>query len=270
MKRIAAAMALMAAMLQAVPAVANAPYASARPIPRPGAVQSTRPEYAVVVRDAPGVQVSLRPVPRPAHSVAPAARPSQQTVAVRNVPRPEPVIPPNAPVGKICGNRQIQGQVLPAISGQGGCGIAKPVRVVSVSGVRLQNPAVMNCDAAEALNKWVRSGAKKAIGSRGGGLEVLRVADDYSCRPRNNRDGARMSEHGLGNAIDISGFELKNGDRISVLENWGRGREGRILRQMHRSACGPFGTVLGPEADQYHLDHLHFDIARYNNGSYCR
>jgi hypothetical protein len=42
------------------------------------------------------------------------------------------------------------------------------------------------------------------------------------------------------------------------------------MRRMHRGACGPFGTVLGPEADRYHQDHFHFDTARYRSGSYCR
>lgn len=265
----ATAIGLLIVVLQVASAAAYAPERSLVPVPRPGYVGEDAPQFAVFVRDAPGVKASLRPQPRPTRAMPTATRPSQP-VQVRTVSRPEPVIPANAPVGKICGDRQIQGQVLPAISGQGGCGIARPVRVVSVSGIALQNPAVMNCDAAKALNRWVRGGAKKAIGSRGGGLSTLRVADDYSCRPRNNQGGARMSEHGLGNAIDISAFGLKNGDQITVLDHWGRGREGRILQQMHRSACGPFGTVLGPEADQFHLDHLHFDTARYSNGAYCR
>jgi hypothetical protein len=39
---------------------------------------------------------------------------------------------------------------------------------------------------------------------------------------------------------------------------------------MHKSACGPFGTVLGPDADKYHKDHFHFDVAKHGNGAYCR
>jgi len=39
---------------------------------------------------------------------------------------------------------------------------------------------------------------------------------------------------------------------------------------MHRAACGPFGTVLGPNADRFHQDHFHFDTARHRSGPYCR
>lgn len=110
----------------------------------------------------------------------------------------------------------------------------------------------------------------KAVGRTGGGVVKLKVAAGYSCRTRNHKSGAKISEHGKGRAIDLSGFYLKNGDQISVLNDWGKGKYGRILRDMHRSACGPFGTVLGPNADRHHRDHFHFDIAKHRSGSYCR
>jgi len=36
------------------------------------------------------------------------------------------------------------------------------------------------------------------------------VAASFACRPRNNSSGARMSEHGFGNAIDFSAFTLES------------------------------------------------------------
>ncbi|MEM1302950.1 MAG: extensin family protein, partial [Pseudomonadota bacterium] len=63
---------------------------------------------------------------------------------------------------------------------------------------------------------------------------------------------------------------LQDGTEISLLRDWGRGANGTALRQMWQAACGPFGTVLGPEADAFHKDHFHFDTARYRSGSYCR
>jgi len=98
----------------------------------------------------------------------------------------------------------------------------------------------------------------------------LKVAAHYACRTRNSRKGARISEHGKGRAIDIAAFRLDNGDEISVLDDWNSSRKGRILRRLHASACGPFGTVLGPDSDRHHQDHFHFDTARHRNGSYCR
>jgi hypothetical protein len=87
---------------------------------------------------------------------------------------------------------------------------------------------------------------------------------------RNNQPGAKVSEHGSGRAIDIAGIGLNDESEMSVLTDWNSGAKGRALRQMHRAACGPFGTVLGPEADRFHRDHFHFDTARYRSGSYCR
>ena len=39
-----------------------------------------------------------------------------------------------------------------------------------------------------------------------------------------------------------------------------------FLRSLRSGACGPFATVLGPEANEVHRNHLHFDLnpARYN------
>ena len=42
------------------------------------------------------------------------------------------------------------------------------------------------------------------------------------------------------------------------------------MRKMHRTACGPFGTVLGPDSDRFHRDHFHFDTAKYRSGPFCR
>ncbi|MBD3676918.1 MAG: extensin family protein [Rhodobacteraceae bacterium] len=173
--------------------------------------------------------------------------------------------------GRVCRSRDIRGERLRDIPGElRGCGVNNPVRVSSVSGVALNPPAVMDCDTAKALNEWVDEGVKPTIGRLGGGIAELRVVDDYSCRPRNNRPGAEISEHGRGKAIDIASFNLRNGVRIPVEGGWNDRVQGRLLKQMHREACGPFGTVLGPDADRYHQDHFHLDTARHGNGNYCR
>jgi hypothetical protein len=92
----------------------------------------------------------------------------------------------------------------------------------------------------------------------------------YACRGRNNNPSARLSEHSFGNAVDIGAVTLADGRQISVLRDWGRSGDGAKLRAMHASACGIFGTVLGPNSNAAHRDHFHFDIARYRSSSYCR
>jgi len=173
--------------------------------------------------------------------------------------------------GAICGDLAIQGEAIGRVAGKiSGCGVENAVRVRSVSGIALSTPAVMDCTTAKALDTWVRQSAVPAMSSQGGGLRGLRVAAHYACRTRNNRKGAKISEHGKGRAIDISAFELANGASVSVLKGWGARSSSKALRRMHKGACGPFGTVLGPAADRYHRDHFHFDTARYRSGSYCR
>jgi len=172
--------------------------------------------------------------------------------------------------GSVCGDLDIQGEAAGDIPGKlKGCGARDAVRVRSVSGVALSTPALMTCDTAKALNKWVSRDVETAFG-RSNRVQRLRVAAHYSCRTRNNRPGARISEHGRGRAIDISGFVLEDGTTVSILKGWRDKPTRKALRRMWKSACGPFRTVLGPEADIYHRDHFHLDIARHRSGRYCR
>lgn len=172
--------------------------------------------------------------------------------------------------GQICGNPQLQGETIGQISGPGACGIDNAVKLRSVSGVTLSPPATVDCGTASALNTWMRNSARPAVGDIGGGISSLRVVSHYACRNRNAASSGRLSQHAFGKAIDIAGIRLKSGSEITVLTDWGRGDKGRALREMWRGACGPFGTVLGPEANRFHRDHFHFDTASYRSGSYCR
>jgi hypothetical protein len=45
--------------------------------------------------------------------------------------------------------------------------------------------------------------------------------------------------------------------------------EAAFLRRLHRGACGTFGTVLGPEANEAHRDHFHFDLAARKRNAFC-
>jgi hypothetical protein len=243
-------------------AVAAAPPAS----PRPEARSSEEGSGALADSQAAGATLlSPRPAVRPANLVRRA------TVRAAGF-TPAPVAPsPSGGRKPLCGVPGLAGESVRAIPARiAGCGLSNGVKVTSVRGVALSNPAVMDCATAQALDKWVGSGVLPVIGNRGGGVVQLRVAAHYACRTRNNQPGGRVSEHGRGRAIDISGFALRNGTRIDVLSGWNDRRQGPLLRKMHGAACGPFGTVLGPNSDRYHRDHFHFDTARYRSGPYCR
>ncbi len=172
--------------------------------------------------------------------------------------------------GNVCGDPALFGERIGPFEGSGACGIENAVRLLSVSGVTLSTPATITCDTARALKTWVETGVQPVVGDTGGGAVSLRVVAHYSCRPRNNQANARLSEHSFGRAIDIAGIGLANGEEITVLTDWNSSDLGNKLREMWRAACGPFGTVLGPESDRFHSDHFHFDTADYRSGSYCR
>ncbi|MEL6800624.1 MAG: extensin family protein [Pseudomonadota bacterium] len=174
--------------------------------------------------------------------------------------------------GGLCGVPGLVGERVPDVTSSNlSCGIDDPVQVTRVRGIMLSQPALMTCQTAQALDRWTVEGAERAVGNRGGGIARFEVAAHYSCRTRNSQRGARISEHAKGNAIDISGITLADGTRITVSEGWnGARRDARVLRQMHAAASGPFGTVLGPESDRFHQNHLHFDVARHRGGPYCR
>lgn len=261
-------------LMLAGPASAMAPEASLRP--------NLRPAHAQRVNEPELPQV--RPVARPSVEAGPVLASAQTSSPVVAIATPglRPVARPQAMVEQVlfkrralrktsvCGDIDIQGEAVGAVTGSlPGCGAKDAVRVRSISGVRLSTPSVMHCDLAKSLNRWVSKDVEKAFGRRNK-VVSLRVAAHYACRTRNSRPGARISEHGKARAIDISGFTLEDGQTITVLEGWKQRRTRKKLRKIWKAACGPFGTVLGPDADRYHLDHFHLDVARHRGGAYCR
>lgn len=296
---VVAVLAALPVMTGATRAMAEAPKTSIRPVVREHVYPPALPSFAPAR--------SLRPVPRPRHAsrtqtgtddkkvvtkaaVVTAAPKPTTSNAVRSTSSNAAMLSPRdaAEAGvsrsqsaskkskdglqRLCKSRKIIGkQVAPVPGKLSGCGIRKgAIKLYEVNGVKLSTPAVMTCETAVRLNQWVDGGMRNAVKHYGGGVAELKVAAGYSCRTRNSRPGAKISEHGKGNAIDLSAFTLKNGETISVLNDWGKGRKGRILKKMHKNACGPFGTVLGPKADRHHKDHFHFDVAHHRGGSYCR
>ncbi|SIO45727.1 Uncharacterized conserved protein [Rhodovulum sp. ES.010] len=248
---------LLSFSLLAGSAAAAATEASPRPEPRPA--QAKGLSHAVL----PALGRSLRPVPRPALPTLVAAT----SAGIRT--QPSAVLTRKR--GAICGDPAIRGEVLAPIAGRiRGCGVERPVRVTAVDGVPLTRPATVDCTTARALRAWVASGVKPVVGRTGGGVASIKVVADYACRTRNNQPGAKLSEHGRGRAVDVAAINLRNGASISVLNGWRDPKQGRLLRAMHKAACGPFGTVLGPDSDRFHQNHFHLDTARYRSGAYCR
>jgi hypothetical protein len=112
---------------------------------------------------------------------------------------------------------------------------------------------------AAALTLWVAHELQPAATAAfGEPVESISDMGSYSCR---NIEGRRLgSEHALANAIDISGFTLRGGRQISVLDHWkGSGPEAKFLRRVHHGACRYFRVTLGPDYNPAHANHFHFD-----------
>jgi hypothetical protein len=154
-----------------------------------------------------------------------------------------------------------------------GCGIRNGYNVSAIGNVGFSQPATITCGVANTFNDWLQNAvqprAQDAYGER---VVSVKIAASYACRPRNNVRGAKLSEHGMGNAIDVAGFTLASGREVTVLDDYYGDNESRgFFRAVRADACGPFHTVLGPGSDAYHKDHLHLDLQRMRGGGpYCR
>ncbi|USI72037.1 extensin family protein [Sphingomonas morindae] len=149
------------------------------------------------------------------------------------------------------------------------CSALGAVRLLDI-GMPVTNLGQMTCPLADALTRWTRDATQKAA-LAWLSAPVVRIESfgTYSCRPINNVAGARLSEHGLSNAVDIAGFVLANGRRITVLDDWnGPDAYARnFLRAVHDAGCRRFQVVLGPDANALHRNHFHFDMGP---GRACR
>ena len=161
-----------------------------------------------------------------------------------------------------------------ALGGPSVCGAARPFEMSGALGgrVAMKPPALLRCPMIPQVERWVsESVAPLARHHLGSPLVELSVAASYACRPIDNIPGGKLSEHGYANALDISAFILADGRRITVKSGWyGDDRERAFLRAAHDGACRQFTTVLGPDADSYHRDHFHMDLARHGRDGLYR
>jgi hypothetical protein len=154
-----------------------------------------------------------------------------------------------------------------ALGGPSVCGAVRPFEMTAAGGGRvlLEPAALLRCPMIPQVDQWVTNAVEPAARRYYGiPLAKLKIAASYSCRPMNNRFGAKLSEHGHANALDISGFVLADGTSITVRDGWfGAPRDRAFLHDVRNGACNGFTTVLSPDHDAHHRDHFHIDLARH-------
>lgn len=169
-----------------------------------------------------------------------------------------------------------------------GCGFDNAVRITHTS-ARVDAPFSLSCRAALSLALWERhvlqDAALTELGTR---VRKLEHFGSYACRNLYGRTMGARSQHATADALDVAAFVMDDGRRVSVANDWQpRARhaesrkdagdidlqalpdsndrpspEARFLHAIHDGACRYFDAVLGPDYNQAHVDHLHFDRGR--------
>ena len=161
----------------------------------------------------------------------------------------------------------------PPITGPGEC---TATDVVNVNAVLLPgnqrvvfSPVVtLQCSMAEVVSHWIRDDVAPTLGSLGMSLRGIETLELFGCRSFNGISGAKLSEHGHANALDVRSLKLANG---TIIELTNATVSKSLREQLRQTACTRFSTVLGNGADAYHENHVHIDLMqRTNNYKICQ
>ena len=154
------------------------------------------------------------------------------------------------------------------------CGYDDGMRLADRSATYSPNGLITSCPVAAALHLWetrvVQPAAQRHFRT---GVIGIDHAGSYSCRRISGKDVGGFSEHATADAVDVTGFQLENGERVGILQDWqGTDAKAQFLKTVRDGACDVFSTVLSPDYNVAHRDHLHLDVARRGGGpwTFCR
>lgn len=156
------------------------------------------------------------------------------------------------------------------------CHVQNPVRLQYVKAqndlIKLPEAPLLNCKYAVQFSKWLSESAAPILSAQlNTSLEKVSTGPGYDCRGRNGDMFAKISEHGRGNAVDISTFSMHDGKVINVADAQNPSSSSyTILRGLRTSACGYFTTVLGPGSNAAHAFHFHFDLGIHGKSGIYR
>ncbi|MBX9822710.1 extensin family protein [Afipia birgiae] len=234
--------------------------------------------FAGILTCAASVEANV-PLPRPRPAEAPANDKAQQDEGgtadqPARLPQPGEAKPPELSACRQALTESIAiAPSIPSIKGPGGCGGEDLVRLEAIvlsptQRVTLKPAAIMRCTMAAAVADWVRADMVPLASALGTTISELDNFDSFECRGRNRVKNAKLSEHGLANALDLRGMKFANGNTLSLTD---RTASRDIREKVLASVCARFTTVLGPGSDWYHEDHIHLDLAqRRNNYKLCQ
>lgn len=151
---------------------------------------------------------------------------------------------------------------VPDSTPQAGCPVENAVRVRG-SAVRFNGAFLATCPLAAAYALFERHGLQPAA-REVFGQPVVQVDHFGSFACRNIARSNRRSQHASANALDLAGFRLEDGTRITVARDWkGEDDAARFLHQVKAAACDTFRITLSPEYNAAHHDHFHVDMGGF-------
>jgi len=233
-------------------------------------------------RPAAAIATSVVPLPQPRPAEAPRRTSTEVAKGKdqagksdgKDSAKEEPAGPPPPSACRLALTDEIAiAPSVPAIHGPGACGGDDLVRLEAVvlpdkSRVALTPAGIMRCTMAAAVVNWIRNDVAPEAAKLGSEIKALDNFDSYECRGRNGVPSAQLSEHGKANAIDVHGFKLADGRMIELTD---RTQPREFREAVLHSACTRFPTVLGPDSDWHHEDHIHLDlIERRSNYRICQ
>jgi hypothetical protein len=249
-------------------------------LPEDGPVPTLNPRPAPQTTDSAPVPTAKPPEDKastPSQKDAEDKTPSKQDTGSADKPASKPSI--NAPKADEAALAHCEAELrkLGAVferqeplRGENGCGIEAPYRLDEIiRDVALSPSSQMRCETALALAQWTDTVVVPAAAALPEKVTLTRInhGSTYVCRRRNNSATGKMSEHAIGNAVDVMSFEFKGHDPIPVSPRAGDGTvEEAFQRAVRGGACLHFTTVLGPGTNASHADHLHLDIITRRGG----
>ena len=163
-------------------------------------------------------------------------------------------------------NGEVTGKAIPPIH-EGQCGLQSPLSIEAVSAngrsIPLNAPVITDCGMATAFPAWVAEVDSYLKAHDKTQIKTINLSTNYQCRNVDNAKVGNLSFHAFADALDVMGFTLADGRTISISPGYkGTPEQGsQILHFAHDSACTHFMTVLGPDADSFHQDNMHLDLA---------
>ena len=148
----------------------------------------------------------------------------------------------------------------------GGFCVVRDAVLMGPQGARLSPAApLMACPLAAAFAVWSRQVVQPAAGELlGQPVAEIDHFGSYSCRRIYGQAEGTPSEHARADAVDVAGFRLANGAKVSVLDDWrDPGPKGRFLHRIRDEGCRLYRVALSPDYNAAHRNHLHFDMSPY-------